>query len=68
MALLLTPPVLGDQIQWRESLLKLIPDLDIRLWPDVGNPDDILYILVGRFNLNDLPELPNLPNMPNTLP
>lgn len=60
MALLLTPPVLGDQIQWRESLLKLIPDLDIRLWPDVGNPDDILYILVGRFNLNDLPELPNL--------
>ena len=60
MALLLTPPVLGDQRQWRESLLKLIPDLDIRLWPDVGNPNDILYILVGKFNLNDLPELPNL--------
>lgn len=60
MALLLTPPVLGTSEQWRDSLLAMMPDLDIRLWPDFGDPEDIHYILVGRFNLDDMPDLPNL--------
>jgi len=60
MALLLTPPVQGTLETWRDGLLAEIPDLDIRLWPDVGDPADILYLLVGRFDLAELPELPNL--------
>ncbi|MBT5569757.1 MAG: glyoxylate/hydroxypyruvate reductase A [Alphaproteobacteria bacterium] len=60
MALLLTPPVEGTLQTWRDGILAEIPDLDIRLWPDVGDPADIHYLLIGRFDLADLPALPNL--------
>ena len=60
MALLLTPPVEGTLQTWRDGILAEIPDLEIRLWPDVGDPADIHYLLIGRFDLADLPELPNL--------
>ncbi len=60
MALLLTPPVQGTIEQWRDGILQEIPDLEIRLWPDVGDPADIHYMLVGRFNLDDMPDMPNL--------
>ena len=60
MALLLTPPVEGTLQTWRDGILAEIPDLEIRLWPDVGDPSDIHYLLIGRFDLADLPELPNL--------
>jgi len=60
VALLMTPPVLGTLEQWRDGLHALMPDLDIRLWPDVGDPADIHYILIGKFNLDDMPDLPNL--------
>ena len=60
MTLLLTPPVQGTLETWRDGILAEIPDLEIRLWPDVGDPADILYLLVGRFDLAELPELPNL--------
>lgn len=56
----MTPPVLGTLEQWRDGLLALMPELDIRLWPDIGDPTDIHYILVGRFNLDDMPDLPNI--------
>lgn len=60
MALLLTPPVQGTLEQWREGILSEIPDLEIRLWPDVGDPTEIEYLLIGRFDLAELPDLPNL--------
>ena len=60
MALLMTPPVLGTLEQWSDGLHALMPDLDIRLWPDIGDPTDIHYILIGRFNLDDMPDLPNI--------
>ncbi len=60
MALLITQPVLGDSTEWRDAIAALLPDLDIRLWPDVGDPADIQYFLVGKFDLSELPPLPNL--------
>jgi len=60
MALLITPPVLGTSHDWREAVLALMPDLDVRLWPDVGETADIEYLLVGRFDIAELPPLPNL--------
>jgi glyoxylate/hydroxypyruvate reductase A len=60
MALLLTPPVQGTIEQWRDGILREIPDMEIRLWPDVGDPADILYVLVGHFDIADMPEMPNL--------
>ncbi|MBO6782974.1 MAG: glyoxylate/hydroxypyruvate reductase A [Alphaproteobacteria bacterium] len=60
MALLITPPVMGSAEHWRDTILEVSPDLDIRLWPEVGDPDDILYLLTGFLDLAELPELPNL--------
>jgi glyoxylate/hydroxypyruvate reductase A len=31
---------------WKAALSKRIPDLDFRVWPDVGDPADIQYVLV----------------------
>lgn len=40
---------------------RYLPDLDIRIWPDVGNPDDIDYIISTRTaptqHFNGLPNL-----------
>ncbi len=60
MALLVTPPVLGSSQDWRETILALMPELDVRLWPEVGDPAEIEYLLVGIFDLAELPPLPNL--------
>ncbi|TQV72987.1 glyoxylate/hydroxypyruvate reductase A [Aliikangiella marina] len=37
----------NKQLQpWRDALLAIEPQLDIRLWPDIGNPEDIQFALV----------------------
>ncbi len=60
MTLLITPPVTGSTEHWRDMILAEAPNLDIRLWPDVGDPADILYLLTGFMDLAELPKLPNL--------
>ena len=60
MALLLTPPIKGTIEQWRDGIFQEAPGLEIRLWPDVGDPADIRYVLIGKFDLADMPEMPNL--------
>ena len=60
MALLITPPVTGSTEYWAESVEALAPDLDIRCWPDVGDPADIEYLLTGFIDLAALPAFPNL--------
>jgi glyoxylate/hydroxypyruvate reductase A len=60
MALLITPPILGTSKEWRDAVVALMPDLEVRLWPEVGDPADIEYLLIGRFDLAELPPLPNL--------
>lgn len=60
MTLLITPPVMGSAEYWRDMIQAEAPDLEIRLWPDVGDTADILYLLTGFLDLAELPELPNL--------
>ncbi len=60
MTLLITPPVMGTAEHWRDMVQAEAPDLEIRLWPDVGSPEDILYLMTGFLDLAELPELPNL--------
>ncbi len=31
--------------RWRECLSKMAPDLEFRAWPNVGNPEEVHYIL-----------------------
>ncbi len=45
---------------WRAEIAKRLPDLDFRVWPDVGNPADITYALVWKPPAGVLASLPNL--------
>jgi len=37
-----------DPQEWSKAIRASLPDLDIRIYPDVGNVDDICYALVWR--------------------
>jgi glyoxylate/hydroxypyruvate reductase len=45
---------------WREALLAAIPDLDFRIWPEVGEPAEIDLALVWRPPPGELARYPNL--------
>lgn len=46
--------------EWAERLEERIPGLDFRIWPDVGDPDDIQFALVWKLPSGALSGLPNL--------
>jgi glyoxylate/hydroxypyruvate reductase A len=60
LALLITPPVTGSVGHWRDCVAAEIDDIEIRTWPDVGDPADIEYLMTGFLDLAELPEMPNL--------
>jgi glyoxylate/hydroxypyruvate reductase A len=60
MTLLMTQPATGPASEWLDLFAELMPDLEVRVWPDAGDPADIEYILIGRLNIGELPDLPNL--------
>lgn len=45
---------------WIHELKKLDAKLDIRLWPDVGNPEEVEFALVWRHPAGELKKFPNL--------
>ncbi|MGB0844804.1 MAG: 2-hydroxyacid dehydrogenase [Alphaproteobacteria bacterium] len=45
---------------WGDGLKSILPDLDVRIWPDVGARDEIEYALVWRPEHGFLASLPNL--------
>jgi len=48
----------GDS--WRRVLLELEPGLDLREWPEIGDPNDIEYALVWKPPQGELKGYPNL--------
>jgi len=46
--------------RWKAQLSRLMPDLDIRVWPEVGNLGEIEYALVWQPEPGLLASLPNL--------
>jgi glyoxylate/hydroxypyruvate reductase A len=46
--------------RWRAQLQQLTQELDIRVWPEIGDPADIDYALVWRPEPGLLAALPNL--------
>lgn len=46
--------------RWRPVLQRLMPEHDIRFWPDIGDPADIRYALVWQPQSGLLASLPNL--------
>ena len=65
MALLIVnlDKLIGNAKAWRETFEKQLPDLEIRIWPDAGEPADIEYIAFMHPDFDALPELPNLKAM-----
>jgi glyoxylate/hydroxypyruvate reductase A len=46
--------------EWRNALLALQPDLDIRAWPEIGNHQEIDFALVWKHPIGALTEFPHL--------
>ena len=46
--------------RWTSELLKRAPTLDLRIWPDIGNPADIQFAIVARPQDGALDRCPNL--------
>jgi glyoxylate/hydroxypyruvate reductase len=59
MALLFYSPV-DSAPRWQSELARLAVGLEIRVWPDIGDPDDIDYALVWRPPPGLLASLPKL--------
>jgi len=59
MALLFRSTV-DSAARWRAQLTLLKRELEVRVWPDIGNPVDIDYALVWRPEPGFLASLPNL--------
>jgi glyoxylate/hydroxypyruvate reductase len=59
MALLLTP-VFTTPDEWRRLIASELPDIDVRIWPDVGNPADIEVAAVAGLPRGKLKTFPNL--------
>jgi glyoxylate/hydroxypyruvate reductase A len=59
MALLLTP-LFGSAEVWRRAFAAEMPDLEVRVWPDVGDAADIEAAAIGVLPPGELRKLPNL--------
>ena len=45
---------------WSNALLTQAPEMDLRVWPNVGTPEDVEYAIVARPPSGELAQLPNL--------
>ena len=48
-----------DAPQWRALLTRLVPSIDFRVWPDIGRPEEIEFILAWKHKPGDLKRYPN---------
>jgi len=59
MALLFRSSV-DSEARWKPQLAGLMPELEVRIWPEIGDPAEIDYALVWRPEPGLLASLPNL--------
>ena len=52
--------MMDDPEPWRAAMAEHLPDMEFRVWPDVGAVEDIEYAIVWRPHLGDLRRYPNL--------
>lgn len=65
MALLIVnlDKAIGNAQAWLDTFREQLPDLPIRIWPDVGEVKDIEYLAFMRPDFDLLPAFPNLKAM-----
>ena len=54
---------IGNAQGWRDTLAELLPRLEIRIFPDVGDTSEIAYLSFMRPDFDAIPPLPNLKAM-----
>ncbi|MBL4720005.1 MAG: glyoxylate/hydroxypyruvate reductase A [Alphaproteobacteria bacterium] len=54
---------IGDAQAWIDRFASQMPGLDVRIWPDAGDPAEIEYLAFMRPDFGVLPEFPNLKAM-----
>ena len=52
--------VIGNAEAWRTAFRQHLPDLPVRIWPDVGDVADIAYLAFMHPDFDALPTFPNL--------
>jgi glyoxylate/hydroxypyruvate reductase len=54
---------IGNAKAWRDTVAEKLPDLELRIWPDAGEPADIEYLAFMQPDFDLLPAFPNLKAM-----
>jgi len=54
---------IGNAEAWRSTFSAQMPGLEIRIWPEAGDPGDIEYLAFMRPDFNVLPDFPRLKAM-----
>ena len=54
---------IGNAKAWRDTVADKLPDLELRIWPDAGEPADIEYLAFMAPDFDVLPAFPNLKAM-----
>ncbi len=52
-----------DAKAWRDTFAAQLPGLEVRIWPDNGDPADVEYLAFMRHDFSALPAFPNLKAM-----
>jgi glyoxylate/hydroxypyruvate reductase A len=55
--------MIGNAQLWRDEFAEQLPELDIRIWPDNGDPAEVEYLAFMRPDFDVIPALPNLKAM-----
>ncbi|MBL6082396.1 hypothetical protein JMJ56_30985, partial [Belnapia sp. T18] len=53
----------GSAQSWRETLAELLPDMEVRIFPNVGDTSEITYLTFMHPDFDAIPPLPNLKAM-----
>ena len=54
---------IGNAKTWRDTVEQVIPDVELRIWPDAGELAEVEYLAFIRPDFDVLPPLPNLKAM-----
>jgi glyoxylate/hydroxypyruvate reductase A len=54
---------IGSAAAWRDTFAELLPDMEIRFWPQPGDLQDIQYLAFMHPDFDALPDFPNLEAM-----
>jgi glyoxylate/hydroxypyruvate reductase len=58
--ILLMSPIFAPPQVWREHFAREMPEVELRFWPEIGNPAEIEFAAISRLPDNALRALPNL--------